>query len=65
MLTFVTAGHNVYGYAPIDNPFGSGNKGDLGNGSASYEEYNNPVYYINNYISETKRYRIRGVGGLT
>ena len=58
-------GHNVYGYAPIDNPFGSGNKGDLGNGSASYEEYNNPVYYINNYISETKRYRIRGVGGLT
>ena len=58
-------GHNVYGYAPIDNPLGSGDKGDLGAGSASYEPENNPVNYINNYVSETKRYRIRGVGGLT
>jgi len=58
-------GHNVYGYAPIDNPLGDGIKGNLGAGSASYEEDNNPVHYINNYIAETKRYRIRGVGGLT
>ena len=58
-------GHNVYGYAPIDKPLGTGDKGELGAGSASYEPDNNPVNYINNYVSETKRYRIRGVGGLT
>lgn len=58
-------GHNVYGYAPIDNPLGDGVKGNLGAGSASYEESNNPNLYIDNYVSESKRYRVRGIGALT
>ncbi|MBQ6209564.1 MAG: TonB-dependent receptor [Prevotella sp.] len=59
------SGNSVYGYRPIDNPFGTDNSALLSMGNSSVEESFNPVNIIENYTNITKRQRLRGMGGLT
>ena len=59
------AGNSVYGFKPIDTPLGSGEPSDLGMGSQSVEDFNNPLSIIDNYSSVTNRYRLQGMGTLT
>ena len=59
------AGNSVYGYRPIDNPFGNDDPSLLSMGSSSVEDKENPTAIIDNYTNITKRYRVRGMGTLT
>ncbi|MBR3727287.1 MAG: SusC/RagA family TonB-linked outer membrane protein, partial [Prevotella sp.] len=59
------AGNSVYGYRPIDNPFGNDDPSLLSMGSSSVEDKENPTAIIDNYTNITKRYRVRGMGALT
>ena len=56
---------SAYQYRPIDNPLGSGDAGNLGNGSNNVDLVNSPLNILDNSKYVKNNYRIRGRGALT
>ena len=56
---------SAYKYRPIDEPLGSGNYGDLTNGSDNVDLVNSPLNILDNSAYTKNNYRLRGSGTLT
>lgn len=56
---------SAYRFRPIDNPLGSGDSGDLFQGSGNVEDLRNPALAVDNYLKTATVRRIRAKGDLT